>query len=86
MHPAVGVDGLGGAFGVVPVAQHHRVAPGLELAAGASGHDHAGGRVDDADLDVGVDPPDGGDPLLEGVVGGGLGGHRGMSRSCRRRW
>ena len=32
VHPAVGVDRLGGALGVVPVAEHHRVAARAELA------------------------------------------------------
>jgi hypothetical protein len=34
VHPAVGVDGLGGLFLVVPVAEHHRIAARAQLALG----------------------------------------------------
>src|SRR5205823_7326598 len=76
VHPAAAVDGLSGALGVVPVAHHHRVAPGAQLARRAGGHDPAGLGVDDLHLDVGVDPPDGRDPVLEAVVRCRLGRHR----------
>ncbi len=49
---------LRGALGVAPVAEHHAVAAGAELARRAARHDPALG-VDDLDLDVRVDPPDG---------------------------
>src|SRR6478735_1635544 len=54
VHPAVGVDGLGGLLGVVPVAEHHRVAAGAELPGLPALDGLAGGGVDDLDLDVGV--------------------------------
>ena len=76
VHPAVGVDGLGGLLGVVPVAEHHRVAAGAELAGLPALDGLAGDRVDDLDLDVGVDPPDRRRTTLEVVVGAGLAGHR----------
>ena len=74
MHPSLGVDGLGGAIRVVPVALHHRVAAGAQLAPFAP-LDRLARVVDDADLDVGVHATHAADAQLEGVVGLGLGRH-----------
>src|SRR3954453_7374103 len=54
VHPAAAVDRLGRALGVLPVAEHDRVAAGAELARLAARDDGAGHRIDDLDLDVRV--------------------------------
>src|SRR5581483_7371339 len=77
VHPARPVDGLGGALRVVPVAGHHRVAPGAQLAGRPPGDDPARLGVGDLHLDVGVDPPHRRHPVLQAVVGRRLGRHRG---------
>src|SRR5439155_11830228 len=76
VHPPVLVDGLSRAFGIVPVADHHRVAAGEQLARLTPGHRAARLRRDDLDLDVRVDPADGADPAIELIVGPRLGGDR----------
>ncbi len=76
MHPAGPVDRLGGLLRLVPVAEHHRVAAGAQLARLAAGQRQPGLRVDDLDLDVRVHPADRGHPQVQRVVGPGLGGHR----------
>ena len=76
VHPAGRVDRLGGLLRLVPVAEHHRVAAGAQLAGLAAGQRPPGLRVDDLDLDVRVHPPDGRHPPVQRVVGAGLGGHR----------
>ena len=76
MHPARGVDRLGGALRVLPVAEHHGVAARAQLARLAARHGAAGVRVDDLDLDVRVHAADGADAALEVVVGAGLGRDR----------
>ena len=68
MHPSRGVDGLAGGLLVVPVAEHHVVTPGAVLPRRAPGNDRARLRVDDLDLDVRVDPTDGGDPPLQRIL------------------
>jgi hypothetical protein len=56
VHPALGVDRLGGALRVAPVALHHRIAARAELAALAHRHD-AAALVDDLDLQVRLHRP-----------------------------
>ena len=86
MHPAARVDRLAGRLLVVPVAPHDDVAAAAQLARRPTRHDHAGGRVDDLDLDVRVDPADGGHPPLERVVGRALGGDgRGLCHAVGNR-
>jgi hypothetical protein len=76
VHPAVGVDRLGGALGVVPVAQHHRVAAGAELAGLPTLDGLARGRVDDLDLDVRRSAADRLGAAFEVVVHARLARHR----------
>src|SRR5690242_3243022 len=71
MHPARGVDGLAAARLVGPVATHHGISPGQQLAGHARRHDAAFG-IDDLDLEMGLDAPDGGDPPFDGIVGRAL--------------
>ena len=52
VHPAVGVNGLMGFGRVFPIAMHHRIALGAELATLTAGHDGAGFGVHDLDLQV----------------------------------
>lgn len=63
--------------GWVPVAEHHRVATGVELAGRPVGNALARRRVGDLDLDVWVGSTDRGDPDVQRVIGLGLGGERG---------
>ena len=74
MHPAVGVNGLGRLVGVVPVALHHRVAPGAEFARRPWRH-RATVLVDDLDLDMGEDASDGRDAPFDRVGWAGLERH-----------
>src|SRR5262249_36918853 len=67
MHPAPGIDGLAGARLVVPIAAHHRIAPGQKLARHA-GRDDPAVAVDDLDLEMRLDAPDRRDPALDRVV------------------
>ena len=71
MHPARGIDRLGRAFAIFPVAAHHAVAAGAQFAGGSERYDVAR-RVHDLDLDVRMDAADGRDPPLERVVGARL--------------
>ena len=71
VHPAGAVQRLGRALRIIPIAQHHGVAPCAELARLAAWHDPSR-LVHDLDLDVGLDAPDGGDPGLQAVVAAGL--------------
>ena len=64
VHPAGGVDRLGGAQRVVPVAAHDRVAAGAQLA-GEPARDDAAVLVDQLDLEMRVDAADGGDAAVE---------------------
>ena len=64
VHPAVGVEHVGGLLRLVPIAQHHAVAAGAEFAALAARHD-AALEIDDLDLDMRMDAADGGDPALQ---------------------
>src|SRR6202011_4479214 len=56
VHPASGVDGLTGRRVVVPVAKHHQVAAAAELTRLPARDDPARDRIDDLDLDVGMNP------------------------------
>jgi len=76
VHPVGRVDGLGGLVRLVPVADHHRVAAGAQLARSAARHGAARLGVDDLHLEVRPDPAHGGYPAVERVVGAGLGGDR----------
>ena len=76
VHPPVGVDGVGRARLVVPVARHHRVAARAELAGLATRQRVAGRRIGDADLDVRVGPPDRRRAVVQRVVGQRLRRHR----------
>src|SRR5260370_21681507 len=71
MHPAIGVEHVGGFFSLIPIAQHDAVAAGAEFAAFAAGHD-AAFEIDDLDLDMGVNAADRGHPALQRVVGRAL--------------
>src|SRR5207253_2370496 len=77
VHPAGGVDGLGGLLRVLPIAAHDHVAAGAELPAHAAGHDQVGLRVEDPDLHVRVHPAHGPGLPVQVVADAGLGGHRG---------
>ncbi len=77
VHPACGVDHLGGLLRLVPVAQHDRVAAGAHLARRPARQHQAGLRVDHLHLDVRVHPPDRRHPPLHVVIGLGLAGDRG---------
>jgi hypothetical protein len=68
VEPAVAVDGLGGAFGHVEVAEHGLVAAGADLARLPDRHGLAGERVADGDLDVGQRAAGGCGLVLGGVV------------------
>ena len=71
VHPAVGVEHVGGLFRLVPIAEHDAVAAGAEFAAFAARHD-AALEIDHLDLDMRMDAPDGGHPPLQRIVGGAL--------------
>ncbi len=71
VHPAVGVDRLGRPLRIVPVAEHHRIAAGAELAR-LPARDGAALRVDHLDLQVRLHAADGGHPPLERIVQGAL--------------
>src|SRR5215469_15167701 len=73
VHPAGGVDGLGRLGWLVPVAEHHRVATGAQLAMPAARHWPAGIRVDHLNLEVRMDPADGRHAPVQVVIGRGLG-------------
>ena len=87
VHPPVGVDGLGGALRVVPVADHHRVAAGAQLA-GLAGGDRAVGVVDRRRCG----PPRADARARRWRCGGGAsrraasGSTPATSPSCRSRW
>ena len=68
MHPARRVDRLGGAIGIVPIAEHHRIAPRAELARLAARHDAPGGRIDDLHLKMRLHAPDRRDAQIETVI------------------
>ena len=59
VHPPSIVDRLAGRLFVVPVPAHDKVAAAAELATSSPRYDSSRGRVDDLDLDVGVDATDG---------------------------
>src|ERR1700712_1218142 len=65
VHPAGAVDHLGGLLRLLPVAQHHRVAAGAELARGAARDRQPGLRVDDLRLEVGQRAADGRDAAVQ---------------------
>src|SRR3984893_7010343 len=71
VHPAAGIEYVGGFFFFVPIAQHDAVAAGAEFAAFAAGHD-AALEIDDFHLDMGMNAPDRGHPALPRIVGGAL--------------
>ncbi len=75
VHPARAVDGLAGRFRVVPVAEHHAVAAGAQLADLPARHDMAV-LVDDLALQVRLGTTDAGDAPFEVVARAGLGRHR----------
>ena len=67
VHPALAIHGFPGALLVVPIALHHRIAPGAKLALCA----HGKGLplfVHDFHLHVGMHPSHGGDPFFQAVV------------------
>src|ERR1700683_3934992 len=64
MHPAAGVQYVGGFFRLVPIAQHHAVAAGAQFTAFAARHD-AAFEIDDLDLDMRMNAPDRGHPPLQ---------------------
>src|SRR5580700_5079501 len=78
VHPALLVDRLGGALGVVPVSAHDHI-PAREELAGLAALDGAAiigtpTHPDDLDLDVGADLADRAAAVLERVVAPHLGG------------
>ena len=85
VHPAGPVDRLGGLLRLVPVAEHHRVAAGAQLAGLAAGQRQPGLRVDDLDLDVRVHPADRGHAAGRASRRPGSGWTPARSRSCRSR-
>src|SRR5262249_35183992 len=76
VHPARGIDRLGGLAGFPPVAEHHRVPARAQLTGNAAGHGRTGFRIDDLDLDVRMHSSDRGYPAVQRVVGPGLRGYR----------
>src|SRR4030095_10760544 len=54
VHPAAGIDGLGGLLGVAPIALHDRIAAGAEFTRRAR-RDNAAFRVDDLHFHMRVD-------------------------------
>jgi hypothetical protein len=76
VHPAFFVDGLAGPLLVAPVAKHHRVTAGAELAGLTTFHERVGVGVDDLDLDMRMHPPDRGGSTLQVVVDQCLARHR----------
>ena len=77
MHPALSVDRLGRTLGVVPVALHHDVAAGQELARLTPRDRSPGVGIDDLDLDVRVHLAYGGAAILERLLAQRLRGDRG---------
>lgn len=75
VHPARRVDGLGGGLGVVPVAEHHAVAAGAQLADLAARH-HPARLVDDLALQPRLGASDSGHAQLQAIVRTGLQRHR----------
>ena len=71
MHPAGRVDGIRRGLGVVPVAQHHAVAAGAQLANLAAGDDAAIG-VHQFVFQLRLGAADGGHAQLQVVVRAGL--------------
>ena len=71
VHPAAGVEHLGGLLRLVPIAEHHGVAAGAEFAALAARHD-AALEIDDLDLEMRMDAADGRDAALQRIVDGAL--------------
>src|SRR4029079_9012373 len=71
VHPALGVEHIGGLFCFVPIAQHDAVAAGAEFAALAARH-HAPLEIDDLDLDMRMDAADGRYAPFQRIVGGAL--------------
>src|SRR6266851_4935921 len=67
VHPAAGIEHAGRLFGFVPIAQHDAVATGAQFAPFAARHD-ASLEIDNLDLDMGMNAPDGGDPTLQRIV------------------
>ena len=61
--------------GIVPIAEHHRIAARAEFARRAARHDAAFG-IDDLDLDMRLNAADGGDAALQRIVARGLGADR----------
>ena len=59
VHPARGIDGLTGRFGIVPVTEHDAVAARAQLARLTARQNLTALGVNDLDLDVGVNPTDG---------------------------
>src|SRR2546421_8419665 len=76
VHPAPAVHGLRRPFRLLLVAEHDRVAAGEQFARLPPGRRGAAAGIGDLDLDVGVDPPDARNPLVQLVVRSGLGRHR----------
>src|SRR6185437_5392461 len=76
VHPAIAVDRLARARLVVPVAAHHRIAAGAELAGLAGYHGPAAFGVDDLDLQVRLDLAHRAHPALQRRIGRALAAHR----------
>src|ERR1700688_1057066 len=66
MHPAIGIEHVGGFLRLVPIAEHDAVAAGAEFAAFAAWH-HAAVEIDHLDLDMWMNASDGGYPALQGI-------------------
>src|SRR6266404_9848680 len=56
MHPAIGIEDIGGLFRLVPIPQHDAVAAGAQFARFAAGH-HAALEIDDLDLNMRMNAP-----------------------------
>src|SRR5713101_207700 len=67
VHPPLGVEHVGGLFPLIPIAQHDAVATGAQFAPLAAWND-AALEIDDLDLDMRMNAPDGGYPALQGIV------------------
>ncbi len=71
VHPARGINRLGRALRIVPVAQHHQIAARAQFSRRATWHD-AAVRIHNLGLDMRMHPPDSGHAPLQRVLDRGL--------------
>src|ERR1700730_1346620 len=71
MHPAIGIEHVGGLFRLIPIAKHDAVAASAQFAGVAAGH-NATLEIDDLNLDVRMNASDSRHPALKRIVSGAL--------------